>query len=153
MRRWLTNVFHLGIKELSSLAADRVLVVFIVYSFTVMVYTEAQGIKTEVENANVAVVNNDRLQLSGRIRAALLAPQFRQTPVIDRSDSTANSRRSPPTPPSNPASACVLSPSAHSPSGSSRLRHPRSRPMRRPMARATDRRWKKSNVSMIDDLL
>jgi ABC-2 type transport system permease protein len=86
MRRWLANVFHLGVKELSSLAADRVLLVFIVYSFTVMVYTEAKGIKTEVENANVAVVDNDRSQLSGRIRAALLAPQFRPAPVIDRSE-------------------------------------------------------------------
>ena len=84
MRRWLANVLHLGLKEISSLAADRVLLVFIAYSFTVMVYTEAKGIRTEVENANVAVVDNDRSQLSSRVRDALLAPQFRPAPVIDR---------------------------------------------------------------------
>jgi len=86
MRRWLANVWHLGVKEIASLAADRVLLVFIAYSFSVMVYTEAKGIKTEVENANVAVVDSDRSQLSGRLRDALLAPQFRTPPVIDRGD-------------------------------------------------------------------
>lgn len=50
-----------------------------------VVLREAKGIKTEVENANVAVVDSDRSQLSRRIRDALLAPQFRSAPVIDRS--------------------------------------------------------------------
>ncbi len=86
MKRWLTNVYHLGLKELTSLAADRVLIAFIVYSFTVMIYTESKGIKTDVENASVAVVDNDRTQLSQRLRDALLAPQFRPATLIDRSD-------------------------------------------------------------------
>lgn len=86
MRQWLANVWHLGLKEIASLGADRVLLVFIAYSFTVMVYTEAKGIKTEVENANVAVVDNDHSQLSERLRDALLAPQFRTAQLIDRSD-------------------------------------------------------------------
>lgn len=84
MRRWLSNTWHLGLKELSSLAADRVLLVFIVYSFTAMIYTEAKGIDMEVRNANIAVVDADRSQLSRRIRDALLSPQFRKAPVIDR---------------------------------------------------------------------
>lgn len=84
MRRWLSSTWHLGLKELSSLAADRVLLVFILFSFTVMIYTEAKGIDMEVRNANIAVVDSDRSQLSDRIRDALLAPQFRKAPVIDR---------------------------------------------------------------------
>lgn len=84
MRRSLSSIWHLGLKELSSLAADRVLLVFIVYSFTAMIYTEAKGIDMEVRNANIAVVDGDRSQLSRRIRDALLAPQFRKAPVIDR---------------------------------------------------------------------
>jgi ABC-2 type transport system permease protein len=85
MRRWLSSTWHLGRKELSSLVADRVLLLFIVYSFTAMVYTEAKGIDTEVRNASVAVVDSDRTQLSGRIRDALMGPLFRTPPLIDRS--------------------------------------------------------------------
>lgn len=86
MRRWLANVWYLGLKELASLAADRILLAFIAYSFTVMIYTESKGIKTDVENASIAVVDNDRSQLSRRLRDALLAPQFRPAPTIDRSE-------------------------------------------------------------------
>ena len=84
MQRWLSNTWHLGVKEISSVAADRVLLAFIVYSFTAMIYTEAKGIDMEVRNANIAVVDGDRSQLSLRIRDALLEPQFRKAPVIDR---------------------------------------------------------------------
>ncbi len=86
MRRWLANVWHLARKELASLAADRILLAFIAYSFTVMIYTEAKGIKTDVDNASIAVVDNDRSQLSNRLRDALLPPQFRPAPLIDRGD-------------------------------------------------------------------
>lgn len=85
MRRWLSNTWHLGLKEVSSLVADRVLLVFIAFSFTAMIYTEAKGIDMEVRNSNIAVVDADRSQLSRRIRDALLAPQFRKAPVVDRS--------------------------------------------------------------------
>ena len=75
MLRWLANVFRLGIKELASLGSDTVLAVFIVYSFTFSVYSVATGIKTEVANAPVAVVDADRSTLSGphpgRIAATL----------------------------------------------------------------------------------
>ena len=71
MRRWFANVYHLGLKELSSLAADVILVVFTVYWFTFMVYSEATGVEIEVRNANIAVVDGDRSILSRRLRDAL----------------------------------------------------------------------------------
>ena len=43
MRRWIENVFHLGLKELASLSRDVVMVVLIIYVFTVAVYSEATG--------------------------------------------------------------------------------------------------------------
>ena len=49
---WLSNVFRLGLKELASLASDKVLFTFIIYSFSFSVYSVATGVKTEIENAS-----------------------------------------------------------------------------------------------------
>lgn len=86
MRRWLINVIHLGIKELASLGRDVVMVVLIVYVFTGAVYTEATAMKTDVNNAGVAIVDADHSALSARIKDALLPPYFRPPREIDRSE-------------------------------------------------------------------
>ena len=57
-------------KELSSLRRDPVLVVLIVYTFTLAVYSVAAGANTEVRNAAVAIVDEDG--------SALLAPDRRR---------------------------------------------------------------------------
>jgi len=85
MTRWLANVFRLGLKELASLGSDKVLAVFIVYSFSLSVYSQATGIKTDVANAPIAVVDSDRSALSARIHDGLLKPYFRLPDAIDRS--------------------------------------------------------------------
>jgi ABC-2 type transport system permease protein len=85
MVRWLSNVFHLGVKEFASLASDTVLAIFIVYSFSFSVYSEATGIKTDVANAPIAIVDQDRSILSRRLHDALLQPYFRSPQLIDRS--------------------------------------------------------------------
>jgi ABC-2 type transport system permease protein len=88
MRRALANIFRLGIKELRSLRADPVLVVLIIYSFTYAIYAVATGVRFEVDNAAVAIVDEDRSALSRRIAAALLPPYFRPAVEIaaDRID-------------------------------------------------------------------
>ena len=85
MIRWLSNVFHLGVKELASLASDMVLAFFVVYSFSFSIYSEATGITTDVTNAPIAIVDSDRSVLSTRIADALLQPYFRRPVLIDRS--------------------------------------------------------------------
>jgi ABC-2 type transport system permease protein len=85
MLRWLTNVFRLGRKEFASLASDKVLAVFIVYAFSFNIYSEATGIKTEVTNAPIAIVDSDRSALSARIHDGLLKPYFQRPAIIDRS--------------------------------------------------------------------
>lgn len=85
MTRWLANVFRLGWKEFASLASDKVLVFFIVYSFTFSIYSIATGIKTEVADARIAIVDSDRSALSGRIQDGLLKPYFRRPQMLDRS--------------------------------------------------------------------
>jgi ABC-2 type transport system permease protein len=86
MGRWLINAFHLGRKEFASLASDTVLAVFIVYSFSFSIYTIATGIKTEVTNALIAMVDSDHSALSARMRDGLLAPQFQRPQLIDRAE-------------------------------------------------------------------
>ena len=76
MRQWISNVFRLGLKELSSLRADPVLILLIVYVFSFAVYSVATGAKLEVSNASVAYVDQDRSALTGRILSAILPPEF-----------------------------------------------------------------------------
>lgn len=74
----LARIWRLGIKELYSLKADPVLAGLILYTFTIAVYTVSVGAKFEVENAAVAVVDEDQSALSRRLRDALLQPFFKQ---------------------------------------------------------------------------
>lgn len=86
MGRWLANVFRLGCKEFASLASDKVLAIFIVYSFSFAIYSHATGVQTEVANAPVAVVDADRSALSARIQDGFLKPYFRRPLLIDRAE-------------------------------------------------------------------
>jgi ABC-2 type transport system permease protein len=81
--RRLTNVFRLGVKELYSLARDPVLLLLIVYTFTFAIYTVANGVQTEVRNASIAIVDEDRSVLSERLREAFLRPYFQPAALID----------------------------------------------------------------------
>lgn len=84
------NVYRLGVKELYGLRRDTVMLVLIVYAFTYSVYVPAQSARLELADASVAVVDEDRSDLSRRITAALRCP-FVKTPgqlsvaEIDRS--------------------------------------------------------------------
>jgi ABC-2 type transport system permease protein len=78
----LGTVFRLGVKELRSLRADLALTLLIVYTFTFAVYTVATGQKFEVDQAAVAVVDDDRSELSRDIRFALLPPYFKPAEEI-----------------------------------------------------------------------
>jgi ABC-2 type transport system permease protein len=74
----LRNVYRLGLKELSSLRGDVVMVVLIIFTFTVAIYTVSQHAQTDVRNAAVGIVDNDHSQLSRQIRDALLKPYFKK---------------------------------------------------------------------------
>jgi ABC-2 type transport system permease protein len=76
----LANIYRLGVKEFFSLRRDLVMVGLIVYAFTYAVYAPTQHAQTELKNASIAVVDEDRSQLSQRLRDALLQPLF-QPPV------------------------------------------------------------------------
>ncbi len=77
MPRALDNIFRLGIKELYSLRSDPVMVFLILYTFTIAIYTVANGVKTEVRNASIGVVDEDQSNLSRQFTSALLKPYFK----------------------------------------------------------------------------
>jgi ABC-2 type transport system permease protein len=81
--RWLETVFHLGYKELASLARDAALVGLIIYAFTYAVYGPAKGARMELRNASVGIVDEDHSLLSARIRDGLQAPYFVTPQYID----------------------------------------------------------------------
>ena len=62
--RSLINIFWLGTKELRSLQRDIMMVVFVVYAFTLAIYTQAKGTSTEVNHASIAFVDEDHSALS-----------------------------------------------------------------------------------------
>ena len=80
MIRWLLNVALLSGKELRSLLRDVALMVLVAFFFTVGVYSVAKGVKAEVSNASVAILDGDHSDLSRRLRHAIRPPYF-TTPV------------------------------------------------------------------------
>ena len=82
LRRSLLNIARLGVKELRSLRSDPVLVFLIVYAFSFGIYEVATGVKFEVSNASVAIIDEDRSPLSRQIAAALLPPYFQYAEQI-----------------------------------------------------------------------
>ncbi len=67
MRR-LLNIFWLGTKELRSFSHDYVLLGLVVYTFSFAIYAQASSTSQELHNAAIAIVDEDRSQLSQRNR-------------------------------------------------------------------------------------
>lgn len=79
MMRSLGNILWLGTKELRSFLQDFVLLGLVVYAFSLAVIAQAQSKSQEVNNASIAIADEDRSVLSRRIESAFLPPYF-QTP-------------------------------------------------------------------------
>lgn len=73
----LSNIFHLGIKELRSFLRDPVMVLLIVWAFSFSVYSVATGESQELRNAPIAFVDEDRSPLSQRLIDAIYGPYFK----------------------------------------------------------------------------
>ncbi len=85
MKTWL-NIFWLGLKELRSVFSNVTMVVLLIWSFSAAIYIDAGGKGEDVNNASVAIVDEDRSTLSRRLQNALLPPQFQQPDVIEASE-------------------------------------------------------------------
>nr|WP_043291080.1 ABC transporter permease [Pseudoxanthomonas spadix] len=74
--RHVANIYRLGIKELWSLWRDPIMLLLIVYTFTISVYTAATAMPETLHNAPIAIVDEDGSPLSARIITAFYPPQF-----------------------------------------------------------------------------
>lgn len=81
MRR-LSNIWHLGVKELRSLRRDPLLMILIIWAFSVGIYAAATGVSMELRNAPIAVVDEDQSVLSQRIINAFYGPYFKKPDLI-----------------------------------------------------------------------
>jgi ABC-2 type transport system permease protein len=73
----LSNIFWLGVKEIRSLVSDVVMIVFVVYAFTLAIYIQATGTSSEVNNASIAFVDEDGSALSKQLFNAFYPPRFK----------------------------------------------------------------------------
>lgn len=81
-----STVWYLGIKEFRSLARDRMMVVLIVYAFSVSIYIAGTVMPEPLHNAPIAIVDEDRSPLSARIADAFFPPMFLPAARISAGD-------------------------------------------------------------------
>jgi ABC-2 type transport system permease protein len=78
----LLNIFWLGLKEIRSLLSDLVMVLFVIYAFTLAIYVQATGTSSEVNNASIAFVDEDESALSKELFNAFYPPRFQVPETI-----------------------------------------------------------------------
>ncbi len=83
----LLNILWLGLKEIRSLMSDAVMVVFVVYAFTLAIYIQATGTSSEVNNASIGFVDEDGSALSKELFNAFYPPRFKY-PVLLSADAS-----------------------------------------------------------------
>jgi ABC-2 type transport system permease protein len=82
MRHKLSNIYRLGVKELWSLRRDPIMLVLIVFTFTFGVYSAASSMPETLNNAPLAIVDEDNSPLSQRIVSAFYPPGFKPPAMI-----------------------------------------------------------------------
>lgn len=76
------NIIQLGIKELRSLSRDMVMIIMIIWGFSISIYVAGTSISHDLHNGSVAIVDHDRSPLSQRISTAFLPPYFKTPDII-----------------------------------------------------------------------
>ncbi len=85
MRAWI-NIYWLGLKELRSVLSDFVMLLLIIYSFSLAIYAQSTATSESVNNASVAIVDEDHSALSRTIANALYPPYFKVPILISPSE-------------------------------------------------------------------
>ncbi|MCX5591175.1 ABC transporter permease [Alcaligenes endophyticus] len=79
---YFANIYRLGIKEIWSLLRDPMMLILIVYTFSVSVYTAATAMPETLHHAPIAIVDEDHSPLSARIASAFYPPNFNPPAMI-----------------------------------------------------------------------
>ena len=86
LRGRLSNIYRLGIKELWGLRRDPMMVLLIVYMFSVQVYIASTAVPDTLYRAPIAIVDEDGSPLASRIAAAFYPPHFTAPVLVDASE-------------------------------------------------------------------
>ena len=81
-----SNILHLGVKELWSLARDPIMLVLIAFAFTVVIYSCATGLPDTLHKAPISIVDEDQSVLSQRIVNAFQPPLFVPPKLVTREE-------------------------------------------------------------------
>lgn len=73
----LQNILLLVVKELRSLRADPIMLVLVVYTFSIAVYTVATGVKLEARDLTIGIVDEDQSELSRTLLGSFGPPLFK----------------------------------------------------------------------------
>jgi ABC-2 type transport system permease protein len=84
--RKVANIYWLGVKELRSFLHDYALLGLVVYSFSLAVVIQARSNSQELHNGSLAIVDEDRSELSHRIAHAFMPPLFQPPQMIAERD-------------------------------------------------------------------
>ncbi|MGR7997725.1 ABC transporter permease [Xanthobacter sp. ZOL 2024] len=76
------NILLLGGKELRGIARDPLMIVLIIYSFTLSVYTQATAVPDTLHRAAISIVDEDHSQISNRMVGAFREPYFNPPQLI-----------------------------------------------------------------------
>ncbi len=79
----LKHVLHLAVKELRGLMRDPLLLLLVVYAFTLDIYTNATAMPETLNRAAIGIVDEDASPLSRRVADAFLPPYFVPPAQID----------------------------------------------------------------------
>src|SRR5262245_41191713 len=86
----IVNVYRLVIKDLRCILADPMMLVLVLYTFPLPVYTVPTGASTEATDLTVGVVDEDNSDLSHRLVDALNPPLFKRPILISADEIDAN---------------------------------------------------------------
>jgi ABC-2 type transport system permease protein len=78
----LENIYHLTIKELRSIRADYIILILVLYTFTIAVYTVATGASTNPQDLTVGVVDEDHSNLSRQFLDVMNRPPLFKRAVL-----------------------------------------------------------------------
>ncbi|GEP61479.1 ABC transporter permease [Reyranella soli] len=80
------NILQLGIKELRGVARDPMLLLLIVYAFTLSIYTASRAMPETLSRAVVSIVDEDRSPVASRIISAFYPPYFLPPQLISHAE-------------------------------------------------------------------
>lgn len=78
------NIWNLGVKEFRSILRDPLLLILIVYAFTLGIYVASTAAPETLQSSPIAIVDEDNSPLSARIAAAFYPPHFTPPRMIGR---------------------------------------------------------------------